>query len=272
MAASFGRGNAEEEISAIQKEYETLVDRKRSLLLENGYPIDYCDIKYHCEKCSDTGYVGIDLCSCLRREINQAFMEDCGLYSLLDTETFETFSLSYYQGDDRVRMQRNLEILTKFTEEFVPGSSDSFLFVGGTGLGKTHLSSAVAKRILEKGGYVVYESAIQLLADYETQRFGARAGRPGDVDPERYEECDLLIVDDLGCEVANTFTVSCLYSLINERILRHRSTIINTNLDQEGIRKRYGDRIASRIFGEYRPLLFLGSDVRGQKIKRNIQL
>ena len=166
-------------------------------------------------------------------------------------------------------MRQNVLRLREFAKTFVPGKSDSFLFIGATGLGKTHLSSAVARSLIEKGVYVVYETSIALFGDFEARRFGGSGygSEPGD-DVERYTECDLLIIDDLGCEVTNAFTLSCLYNVLNTRILMHKSTIINTNLSQSELRKRYTDRIISRVFGEFIPLNFRGLDIREQKLRK----
>lgn len=260
-------------LNMVQNEYETLAARKRSLLSENGYPADYCDIKFVCEKCSDTGYVGIDICDCLKKELVMASLESSGLYSLVETQSFNTFSLDYYEKDDKIIMKQNARRLWDFAKNFEPGKSDSFLFIGATGLGKTHLSSSVARILIERGAYVVYESAISLFGDYEARRFGGSSYTSDDDtdDVDRYIDCDLLIIDDLGCELTNNFTLSCLYNIVNSRILKHKSTIINTNLTQNELRKRYTDRIISRIFGEYIPLTFRGMDIREQKIKNQIQ-
>ena len=268
MAAALGKDKGAD-IDAIRAEYDAAVTKRRALLKANGYPEDYCDIKYHCEKCCDSGYCGIDICECLKKEIIKAYLESSGLYSLVETQTFDTFSLDYYEKTDKIMMSRNYDILKDFAESFEAGKSDSFLFVGGTGLGKTHLSSSVARAVIERGAYVVYESAISLFGDFEARQFG-RSGMNGEADDtEKYFECDLLIIDDLGCEMTNAFTLSCLYSLINSRMIRHQSTIISTNLSQNELRKRYSDRIVSRIFGEFKPLLFSGTDVREQKLKRS---
>ena len=130
------------------------------------------------------------------------------------------------------------------------------------------LSSAVALRAIESGAYVVYESALSLFGEYEARRFG-NSGYGGDSgeDLDRYLDCDLLLIDDLGCEMSSQFTVSCLYNIINTRLIRRQSTIISTNLSQNDLRKRYSDRIVSRIFGEYKLLVFRGTDVREQKIR-----
>ena len=269
MAAAIGAPDAEAGVDAVHAEYDALVDRKRQLLADNGYPADYCDIKYFCPKCSDTGYVDVNMCECLRKELVVAALEASGLYSLVETQSFKTFSLDYYEKDDKIIMKQNARRLWEFANSFVPGKSDSFLFIGATGLGKTHLSSAVARILIEKGAYVVYESSITLFGDFEAKRFGNNGynSETGD-DVERYTDCDLLIIDDLGCEVTNNFTLSCLYNIINTRIMMHKSTIINTNLSQNELRKRYSDRIISRILGEFIPLNFRGFDVREQKLRR----
>lgn len=266
MAAALGKSG--ESLDTIHAEYDAIAQRKRELLVKGGYPADYCDIKYHCEKCSDTGYVGIDICECLKKEIVKASLEASGLYSLTESQSFDTFSLDYYEKNDKMLMSRNLAILKSYAQSFDAGASDSFLFIGGTGLGKTHLSTSVARTVIERGAYVVYESAIMLFADFEAKQFG-RSGLRGDAeDTEKYLDCDLLIIDDLGCEMTNQFTLLCLYNILNTRIIKHKSTIISTNLSQNDLRKRYSDRVTSRIFGELKPLLFSGADVREQKTRR----
>jgi DNA replication protein DnaC len=270
MAEALGKNTDGKTVDQIHSEYDSLVARKRQLLVENGYPEDFCDIKFHCPKCSDTGYIGINICECLKKEIVSASLEASGLYSLVDKQTFDSFSLDYYEKDDKMVMAQNVRILENFASNFVPGKSDSFLFVGDTGLGKTHLSTATAKAVIEKGAYVVYESAIKLFGDYEARRFGTNGYfSDADDDVEKYIDCDLLIIDDLGCELTNQFTVSCLYNIINTRMIRKKSTIISTNLTHTELRKRYSDRIISRIFGEFKPLVFRGTDVREQKIRNH---
>lgn len=251
-------------VESLQKEYDQLVRRKRLLLVANNYPEDYCDIKYHCDKCGDTGYCGIEICDCLKQEIIKASLEDNGLYLLTKDQNFDTFSLEYYKDQGLEYMKRNLEILHEFVDSFVPGRSQSILFMGGTGLGKTHLSSALAKAIIEKGYFVTYVSAIELFNDYEMVQFNRRDS--DGIELSKYIEADLLIIDDLGCEMTTNFTVQTIYNIINQRILYHRSTIISTNLNQDDIKKRYSDRVLSRIFGEYKVMVFKGTDVREQKI------
>ena len=136
---------------------------------------------------------------------------------------------------------------------------------GGTGLGKTHLSSALAKKVIEKGNDVFYTGAIDLFSEFEFDRYKSK-GRDGAALIDRYFDCDLLIIDDLGTEIINQFSVSTLYNLINDRLSRKKATVISTNLSKDEIQKKYTDRIWSRLFGEYHILFFVGTDVREQKL------
>ena len=252
-------------LEVIRKENAELRAKLGRLLEKNGYPADYMDLKYTCEKCSDTGYVGIEMCSCMKEALARAEFESSGLSKLAGTQSFETFDLSFYTGRDLELMKINLEQLRAFADSFSEDTTDSFILLGATGLGKTHLSTSVAARVIERGYSVIYESAQDVISTFEQKRFG------GDYSSDRdrqYAECDLLIIDDLGVEVSNQFTVSCIYNVINSRLVRGKPMIINTNLTQGEMRQRYADRITSRIFGEFRPLLFTGLDVRQQKIGR----
>ena len=150
-----------------------------------------------------------------------------------------------------------------FAEGFSKDTCKNFLLVGGTGLGKTHLSTAMAKTIIDRGHDVLYVTALGMLGDFEAKRFGDGVGVRND--PMRYTDAQVLIIDDLGTEITNQFSVSCLYDVINARIISRKSTIISTNLSKDELLKRYWDRITSRLFGEYSPVLFLGTDIRRQQ-------
>ena len=161
-------------------------------------------------------------------------------------------------------MSRVYGRMRDFAENFTSENGENLALFGGTGLGKTHLSSAVAGRIIERGFDVVYTTAVDLVSDYENRRFGTGMNADGG-DVEKYSSCELLIIDDLGTEVVNQFTVSCIYNVINTRLNKRLSTILSTNLTQGEFRQKYWDRITSRVFGEYQPLLSTGVDIRRQK-------
>lgn len=265
--AAIGTGeDYRERLAAVEKKNLAL-QRERAILLENlGYPADYTLPPYECELCRDSGFVGTKMCECMRRELVLAAYEQSGLGELMRTQSFETFSLEYYAADpaEAATMKKNFEILRAYAEGFDTGA-DSLILCGATGLGKTHLSTAVARRVIDRGYDVYYTGAIAMFADFEHARFGTGLGERA-ADPARYVDCDLLILDDLGTEVTNQFTNSCLYTVLDQRINLRRPTIINTNLTGKEIKARYTDRIASRILGGFKPLLFVGTDVRRQRL------
>jgi DNA replication protein DnaC len=74
--------------------------------------------------------------------------------------------------------------------------------------------------------------------------------------------CDLLIIDDLGTELANSFTNSEIFNVINTRLISNKKTIISTNLSLAELSQVYTDRISSRLFGNFTILKFFGPDLR----------
>ncbi len=267
MSAALSHELTDEALAEIRKENERLRSLKSTLLEENGYPYNALDIKYTCPKCCDTGYVGIDMCACMKRELVLAGFESSGLGALLKTQSFHNFSLDYYTDKDRETAKKNLKMLYYYAENFRAPGDISWILLGATGLGKTHLSTAVAKRVIERGFDVVYETAQGLITAFEAKRFG---GDHESTAENRFYDCDLLIIDDLGVEITNQFTVACLYNVLNSRINAKKSTIISTNLTQSELRERYADRITSRLFGEFQPLLFAGKDIRAQKVSTKL--
>ena len=257
--------NTEEKLADIRKENEALLAQRGEILRAFGYPEDYTDVRYECDECGDTGYVDTKMCSCMRRALVLAGYRSSGIYALMRTQSFDSFSPDYYPN--KTEMKKVCEGLRRYAEEFGADTYKNFLFIGGTGLGKTHLSTSVAAKVVERGFDVMYVSACGLISDFEAKRFGSRDSRETS-ETGRYYSADLLIIDDFGTEISNQFTVSCFYDIINSRMISGRSTIINTNLKEFEIKERYGERITSRLFGEYRPIIFSGTDIREQKIKR----
>lgn len=271
MAAAMQSHGKEDALSAIEQiraQNQAMNERRRALLRENGYPENYTEPRYACTACGDTGFVGTSVCECLRRALVDAGYDSAGIRAIKDKCSFETFSLEYYRSSPEhyQRMSQILRTAREYAEGFTL-RSDNLLLVGGTGLGKTHLSVAIAKAVVERGYDVKYTSAIGMISDFEAQRFGNSSGAAqGAGDTSVYFGCELLVIDDLGTEMNNQFTSTSLYNLINLRLDRGLPTVISTNLSPQDLRTRYWDRITSRMFGEYRILPFIGKDVRMQKI------
>ena len=264
-----GKQGLDERIEKLREENRELRQLRGEILVSKGYPADYSSVKYECPLCSDTGFVGKQMCECMRRQLILAGYESSGIGGLIRTQSFETFNLDYYrQTPNQYRdMSRILEVSRKFAEEFEAQNRRNLLFCGTTGLGKTHMSTSIAKVVIERGFDVVYDTAQNILSDFEYERFGRSYNDGGESKTSKYFDCDLLIIDDLGSEITNQFTISCLYNVINTRLNSSRSMIINTNLREKDIRERYNDRITSRLFGEFQAYLFYGKDIREIKAK-----
>ena len=255
-----------QDITPIKKRNLELQERKKEIIKSLGYPEDYTEVKYCCGICSDTGYTPAGaMCGCFKEALVKATVASSGMGLLLEKQTFDNFSLQGYEGPAVEKMKRNVEMAKDFAFGFGKNPATLVLF-GTTGTGKTHVSSAIAKVVIEKGFDVIYDSAQNIMNDFEDDRFRSGYG-PSEKKSDRYNECDLLIIDDLGTEFSTPFTVSCLYNLINTRQNRGLSTVISTNLPFEELAKKYEDRIFSRIIGKDSKILnFVGKDRRIHKI------
>lgn len=256
--------NPQAEIDKLRIESLALQDRKKKILKENGYSEDALSIKYTCPACEDTGFINGRRCKCyinLLKEIERAKIEKI---APIDECTFESFDTNYYpQEMDGVCPKKKAEIIKENCKKYATSftkRSKSLLFMGNTGLGKTHLSLAIANVVINRGYSVIYGTAQNILRDLQNENFGR-------TDNLRYFEndilsTDLLILDDLGTEFKNQFTVSCLYNIINSRLCAKLPTIISTNYTFEELEEKYDQRITSRITGQYSTLILVGNDIR----------
>ena len=270
MQAALQSEDYQAALAEIEEQSLSLEQRRAEVLTRNGFPADYTAPRYECAACGDTGYIDYKMCDCMRKKLILAGYESSGIGTLMQSQSFENFSLDYYKADRMtyLLMQSNLERAKEYAGSFHPAKSENLAMFGGTGLGKTHLSTAIAREVIEGGWDVVYVSCVDMFADYEAQRFGNSTGTPTGTDLSRYTECDLLIIDDLGTELTNQFTTSCLYGLLNTRLNRHLPVILSTNLETDEFRKRYWDRITSRVLGNFTVMPFKGTDIRRQKLSK----
>ncbi len=255
---------AGEDLMPLRERNEELNLKRREIIKALGYPEDYTTPDYTCRKCSDTGYTKKGaVCSCLKEELMKAAIASSGIGDLIEKQSFENFELGIYSTDEKLYtlMKTNLETAKSYAENF-KSSKGNLLLIGKTGTGKTHISTAIAREVIRRGFDVIYDSAQNIINDFETDRF--KSGyRETESRSDKYSECDLLIIDDLGTEFITQFSVSCIYNLINTRENRGLATIISTNLSSKELSQKYDDRICSRLLGKnYRTLIFLGDDRR----------
>lgn len=243
-------------------------DRRR-ILEEHGYAENYIQPQYTCPICQDRGFNGDKICECYKSLLEQYSYEALCERSPMKLCSFESFDLNYYPdaaqdgSSPREYMAGVLDYCRGYAADF-DLNSPSLFFCGATGLGKTHLSLAIAGEVIRRGFRVVYGSVPNLFTLAENEKFG-RAEQENGGTEHAMTSCDLLILDDLGAEFVTSYTVSLLYNVVNTRLLTGRPTIINTNLTVAELERKYSARITSRITGNYQYLRFYGEDVRQLK-------
>ncbi len=259
----------------IREKNSQLREERKNLLKALKFPENYLDVNYTCEKCKDTGIIedynselrvsyGTSYCSCYTDLLKKYTAEKMSTMTPLELSVFEDFDIEYYPKKS-VNGKSPYEIMSDVYAKCVQYAKNfdidsvSLLFSGRTGLGKTHLSLAIANEVIKKGYNVVYGSVITFLNKLEREKFGrADTFETEDI----LIDADLLILDDLGAEFSSAVAISALYNIINSRIARGVPTIISTNLSFDEMKSRYPESVVSRIIGNYVSLLFLGKDIR----------
>lgn len=236
-----------------------------------GFPEDYLTPPYKCPDCQDTGYINGRRCHCFTQKAIDLLYTQSNLADRLEQENFSTFRLDYYSKDniDPDSGQSSYDIAVRalhkcrhFADAF-QSEGGNLLLLGTPGIGKTFLSNCIAKAVMDQGCSVIYFTSFQLIDIFEKSTFGKDDEAKQDYD--NIFSCDLLIIDDLGTEVNNSFTNSKLFECINERLLRNKSTVISTNLTPGQLSDIYSERIYSRLINSYQFIGLYGDNIRFRK-------
>ena len=259
-------------IQVIKDHNLSLQAERARLLKENGWGADALDDKPACPLCNDSGWVGARMCACLKKLCGQEQIRELSKLLDLGEQSFDTFVMDYYSplpwpGEElspRENMEFIFDLCSNYARKFGRFKLRNLFLSGPPGLGKTFLSACIARTVSERGFSVVYDTAVNVFARFEEQKFArdrldAEEARD---ETRRYLGCDLLILDDLGSELTTPFVQSALYTLVNARLLAERQTVISSNLTMTQVRQRYTPQISSRLEGEYRVLPFYGEDIR----------
>lgn len=250
----------------------TLSERKKSLLLQFGYPENYLSPIYDCPDCKDTGYINNQKCHCLKQAIIDHAYAQSNLNAIIDRENFDHFQFDFYSDQKSeiygISPLENIRSVYRMCLDFVDHFEQQFsnlIIYGNSGLGKTFLCNSIAKALLDQGKTVIYLSAFELFKLLENYRFRREDQIVNYYDIESIYVCDLLIIDDLGTEFANSFTHSELFNCLNNRLINQKPTVISTNLSPSQWNNQYSERISSRILGNYTQLKIFGEDIRKRK-------
>ena len=245
--------------------------KKCEMLVERGYSSEYLTLQYRCPKCKDTGFIGVNKCSCYKQKLIKLYYKNSELETTVVSNNFRNFDLGLFSphkiSDDKYSPRKNMEnILTYIHDEYLPNFSNistNLLFYGNPGSGKTYLSYCIAEALLNSGHLVVYKTSDELIKNLRDIRFN------NNKDLENLLlNCDLLIIDDLGAEQLNEFSITELFTILNKKILTKSKMLISTNLTLANITKQYSERIEYRLLGEFKLCKFYSEDLR---IKKNLE-
>ena len=250
--------------SALEELKSTIHDlklQKDALLKSASIPDDYLTLSYDCPDCKDSGYIEGKKCHCFKQEMMTILYDQSNIREFLNTQDFKKVSSEYYHGVDLVHFEDTLEKSKNFVKNF-DNDYQNIIFYGTVGTGKSFLSGCIAKSLIETGHSVIYFSATALIDSFSKYSFDYK-------NKEEYNEfcndvygCDLLIIDDLGTELVNDFTITRFFNCLNERFLRKKPIVISTNLSLEELRGRYSDRIFSRLTSNFTFCNLTGPDIR----------
>ena len=269
MQTAFQKGtDAQAAMEEVKQANLALQAEKQQLIAENFEP-GWLDETPICPKCGGSGYIGTFMCSCLRDLCRQEQEKEIALLAD-EGQHFGAFRLDYYPDrpdpktgiSPHAIMARGLDICREYAQNFSPASGN-LLFNGGTGLGKTFLSACIAREVAAKGCSVAYETASHLFSKLEKHRF--HPDEETALEMKRLNECDLLIIDDLGTELPGQFVTAALYTLVNDRLLAGKPMVLSTNLNLVEVGQRYSPQIRSRLEGSFQLLPFVGQDIRVRK-------
>lgn len=256
-----GRKSASSDEEDTRKKLASVAEKKKELLVSHGFPEDYLKMTYDCPDCKDTGYIEGRKCHCFRKQEVDLLYDQSHLQQLTRVQNFGNLREDLYHGKDLERFRRARAVALRFVKEFDSTYRNLYLY-GTVGTGKSFLSVCIADELLKSGHSVLYFSASALFDRLSSISYDYRTrDEYRSLSADLYR-CDLLIIDDLGTELTNSFVSSQLFSLLNERHINRKATVISTNLSLEEMHDRYSDRIFSRIVSQYMVCKLTGIDIR----------
>ena len=250
------------------KYFDELIEKKEALIDKYGIREDIKPI-HDCYICGDRGYLEDgSMCKCLKTLLEEEYFRVGESSNIIKNATFENFKLDIFSeqimpGDKislRDYMSEKLEEAKAYAESFT-GTGKGLLYFGKSGTGKTFTTGAIANRIRERGFTVLYMTAVELMDAVKEKDYSKNAD-DSETKYQLIKDVDLLVIDDLGTELATPYTASALFDIVNYRSGLEKPVIYSTNFELSQLSKRYHDRIFSRITGSVKLVEYFGNNIR----------
>lgn len=257
----------EQVLRNLKKHITDLKVEKAELLVANGFDPDYISIRYKCNKCKDTGFIGSEKCSCFKQKLIRLHYKNSHLEDKLNENNFRTFDMNLFSaqkiGNERFTPKKNMECIYAYVINYIKGfenTNDNLLFYGKSGTGKTFMSDCIAKELLDRGHLVVYRTSDELIQNLKEIKYENNSSLE-----DLIYNCDLLIIDDLGSESLTDFSKTEFFNLLNKKLLLKKKMLISSNLTIEDLAQQYSERISSRLLGNFELFKFYNEDIRMAK-------
>lgn len=268
--------NKEENPNTLQQELERAKQKKKDLMLRLGISDADLSPRYECIICEDRGYIEEEgqwkRCACFQNRLMKEWSKESGMMNRMERENFENFREELfeempdpkYKNSPLENIRRIREESVRFIEDFENPNRKNLIFYGTPGTGKTFLCTCIAKELMNGQKTVFYQSASDLFDVLSEFTFSKEEIRREELRKvyQWVHDADLLIIDDLGSELTNSFTVNMLFNILNHRMMNERKMILSTNLSPNELHERYGERIASRLVMGFDYYRFYGKDLR----------
>lgn len=243
LKTSFARSQGKPD-KAGEKQLKALEEKRDKWLKEHNLSIVP---QFTCPVCGDTGVKDGGKCECVK-ELFRTLVKTRSRGNL-PPFTFADNRIASIQCSQGEKLNKAYHILKEYSEEFPRTRVKCITLSGSVGNGKTCLMSAVGNALADRGFSVLYTTAFlfnKKLLEYHTSDLAAKAHIL-----DEFLNADMLMIDDLGTEqIYKNVTLEYMYDIFDTRFSEGKAVMITTNLTNDEILDRYGERIYSRLFNK----------------------
>jgi DNA replication protein DnaC len=234
----------------------------------------YQSSNYECEICRDEEYVLVDgwkakPCECQAKKLLKKRMANAGIPHEYADANLDTF---VPRNEVQAKMLGHIQEYLAAFESIKDTKQNSFGFlatIGETrirevkdtakrvqyqreynnyGIGKTHLTVAAGKKLIERGYSVLIVSDVTVMDHLARSKANDDDGQAYNKTLHAILECDVLVWDDLAKSKHSEAKEKIYFRIFDERFERRKPIIFTSNEDDVTLADRIG-AAASRILG-----------------------